>query len=355
MAKRVEKVLLGVFGGADTFLERDWTHIANKGLGTKLLLIGFVELFSAAWFFSLGAIFGSFLNVVVYRMPRGSEVVFRPSACPYCTAKIKPRDNVPILGWLLLGGRCRRCRLPISARYPLVELAAALIFLSLYFVIIWSGGKWLPLSSPNPRSGALDNLFSPRWDLISIYALCCWLMCHLLATSLMNWDGHKVPGRLVVLTTLVGFGLPMSFPAARLHSTNAFQGMAGISTRPLLETMQTGLIGLVTGVVLGVVMTGLRALTKCDSRPASVVSAIAVTGLYLGWPATILVSLASLLLSLVWRVLGDPLTRSWHVPLVGGVTICAWVYLLSWRWSEKLISLTELFFRGALAVIVGYE
>ncbi len=76
----------------------------------------------------LGALIGSFLNVVIWRLPRGESVVSPPSACPACRARIRPYDNVPVVSWLLLRGRCRNCGEPISARYPLVEaLTAALM------------------------------------------------------------------------------------------------------------------------------------------------------------------------------------------------------------------------------------
>jgi len=74
-----------------------------------------------------GAVIGSFLNVVAYRLPRRESLVTPASRCPSCEAPIKPYDNVPVFGWLLLRGRCRACRAPISPRYPAVEaLTAAL-------------------------------------------------------------------------------------------------------------------------------------------------------------------------------------------------------------------------------------
>jgi leader peptidase (prepilin peptidase)/N-methyltransferase len=76
----------------------------------------------------LGLLVGSFLNVVVWRVPRGESVVTPPSACPSCHALIRPRDNIPVLGWLLLRGRCRDCHAAISPRYPLVEAATAALF-----------------------------------------------------------------------------------------------------------------------------------------------------------------------------------------------------------------------------------
>ncbi|MGZ4638758.1 MAG: prepilin peptidase [Actinomycetes bacterium] len=75
-----------------------------------------------------GLLIGSFLNVVVWRVPRGESIVSPPSACPRCGNPIRPRDNVPVLGWLLLRGRCRDCGEPVSARYPLVEAGTGLLF-----------------------------------------------------------------------------------------------------------------------------------------------------------------------------------------------------------------------------------
>jgi leader peptidase (prepilin peptidase)/N-methyltransferase len=76
----------------------------------------------------LGLLIGSFLNVVIWRVPRDESVVQPASHCPTCEAAISPRDNVPLLSWLLLRGRCRHCQARISVRYPLVELATAGLF-----------------------------------------------------------------------------------------------------------------------------------------------------------------------------------------------------------------------------------
>jgi leader peptidase (prepilin peptidase)/N-methyltransferase len=76
----------------------------------------------------LGLVIGSFLNVLAYRLPRGESLVWPGSHCPSCDAPIKPYDNIPLLSWLVLRGRCRSCAESISARYPLTELATALAF-----------------------------------------------------------------------------------------------------------------------------------------------------------------------------------------------------------------------------------
>jgi leader peptidase (prepilin peptidase)/N-methyltransferase len=81
---------------------------------------------------AMGAIVGSFLNVVIHRYPIEESIVFPPSRCPECRARIRWFDNVPILSYLWLRGRCRDCRAPISPRYPLVELANALFYLAIF-------------------------------------------------------------------------------------------------------------------------------------------------------------------------------------------------------------------------------
>ena len=76
----------------------------------------------------IGALIGSFLNVVAHRLPRSESLVRPGSHCPACGAPVRPYDNVPLLSWLMLRGRCRSCRASISARYPLVELLTAMAF-----------------------------------------------------------------------------------------------------------------------------------------------------------------------------------------------------------------------------------
>jgi leader peptidase (prepilin peptidase)/N-methyltransferase len=82
-----------------------------------------------AGFFFFGLIFGSFLNVCIYRLPRGLSVVSPRSACPHCHVPIAAFDNIPVLSWLILGGRCRHCHVRITPRYAAVELIGGLLFL----------------------------------------------------------------------------------------------------------------------------------------------------------------------------------------------------------------------------------
>lgn len=80
------------------------------------------------FFFALGLITGSFLNVCIYRIPRKKSIVFPSSRCPYCNVPIRPFDNIPVLSYLFLGGKCRECKAGISIRYPVVELMNGIMY-----------------------------------------------------------------------------------------------------------------------------------------------------------------------------------------------------------------------------------
>src|SRR4051794_36713503 len=96
----------------------------------QLMLAGIVALFGLA--------VGSFLNVVIHRVPRGESLIRPGSHCPQCGAAVRKRHNIPVLGWLLLRGRCADCRTPISARYPLVEAGTAALFVAVAARFGWS-------------------------------------------------------------------------------------------------------------------------------------------------------------------------------------------------------------------------
>jgi len=99
--------------------------------------------------FCFGLIIGSFLNVCIVRIPTGKSIVLPSSACPKCGAKIQPYDNIPVLSWLILRGKCRVCKTGISAMYPAVELLTGLCFLGCYdfFGLTIEGLKWAVFSS----------------------------------------------------------------------------------------------------------------------------------------------------------------------------------------------------------------
>jgi prepilin signal peptidase PulO-like enzyme (type II secretory pathway) len=104
----------------------------------------------------LGSCIGSFLNVCIHRIPRGMSLLRPRSRCPACGATILARHNLPILGWLILGGRCRECRGPIPSRYPAVELGVGVLFALPYIVAVTmcAGDPWERIG-PAPLLGLL--------------------------------------------------------------------------------------------------------------------------------------------------------------------------------------------------------
>ncbi len=124
----------------------------------------------------LGLIVGSFLNVVIYRVPLGLSVVRPPSACPNCHSHIAARDNIPVLSWLLLRGRCRSCGAPVSARYPLVEASTALV---------WLGVGWWAIAN---GEGGIDPLLP--WLLV--------LGSAGVALTLIDLEHHRLPDAIVL-------------------------------------------------------------------------------------------------------------------------------------------------------------
>lgn len=103
------------------------------------MIPGLPDALLVAWFALVGAMVGSFLNVVIYRVPARRSIVFPGSRCGFCESPIRWYDNVPVVSWLALGGRCRRCGVRISARYPLVEALTSLAFVAmlLRFGVAW--------------------------------------------------------------------------------------------------------------------------------------------------------------------------------------------------------------------------
>ncbi|PWC06736.1 prepilin peptidase [Mycetocola zhujimingii] len=139
----------------------------------------------------LGLLVGSFLNVVVYRVPNGMSVVAPPSACPGCGSEIKPYDNVPVLSWLALRGKCRSCKEPISARYPLVEAGVGVFFA---VVAVW---WWLVSSaSATSTSAVVANVL--------VLVAFLWLAGVSVALALIDLDTHKLPNAIVLPSYLVG-------------------------------------------------------------------------------------------------------------------------------------------------------
>ena len=135
-----------------------------------------------------GLLIGSFLNVVVHRVPAGQSVVSPPSACPACGHTIRRRDNVPVLSWLVLRGRCRDCTAPISARYPAVELTTAVLF----------GLTALVVVGRSPAGTTQDTVA----QVVVLVAL-LYLMAISVALTLIDIATHTLPNAIVYPSGIV--------------------------------------------------------------------------------------------------------------------------------------------------------
>lgn len=131
----------------------------------------------------LGLVIGSFLNVVVYRVPAGVSLL-RESRCPACDAPVRPWQNVPVVSWLALRGRCASCGAPISPRYPLVELATGLAFAGVGGLFLFGGG--LPLGAR-----------------IAVTLTYLYLAAISIALTLIDIDTHRLPNSIVLPSYLV--------------------------------------------------------------------------------------------------------------------------------------------------------
>jgi prepilin signal peptidase PulO-like enzyme (type II secretory pathway) len=212
----------------------------------------------ATFLFILAANVGSFLNVVVHRWPRGESVVRGGSCCPACGSAIRWYDNVPVLGWLWLRGRCRDCRSPISPRYPLVEAACAFLLGSLASVELLTGGSNLPGGHVGGgRWGGDSLLLHTDWLLVATCLLHCFLLATVLAWAVLDFEGKGVPPSWVATSTLAVFVaatlLPAMLPVGAGFPVDAH---VSVGDWPPPEAAWRGglasLAGIAAGCVLGV-------------------------------------------------------------------------------------------------------
>ncbi len=169
--------------------------------------------------FAFGAVIGSFLNVCVHRMPREESIVLPPSHCPHCQAPIRWTDNIPLVSFVILGGRCRHCRAPISPRYVLIELLTALLFLMM----------WLKLTPwDQPSAHGIDFL----------RILICWIViAGLIVATFIDFEHYIIPNEITMGGVVVGFLCSMAVPSlqhTQSHGMATLRSVLGILTGGLI-------------------------------------------------------------------------------------------------------------------------
>lgn len=210
------------------------------------------SLFEIAAAGIIGALIGSFLNVVIWRLPRDESLVSPGSRCPSCERPIAPYDNLPVVSWLLLRGRCRNCRAPISSRYPLVELVTALAFAAVVAARGFDSGLVLEL----PFVAALIALAGIDYDhkLLPNRIVYPMAVYGLLATVLVDRDDlvenliAGAGGFLFLFVALVAYPRGMGMGDVKL--AGAIGLYLGLAIIPAL------LIAFLSGSVVGLVIIG---------------------------------------------------------------------------------------------------
>jgi leader peptidase (prepilin peptidase)/N-methyltransferase len=245
---------------------------------------------------ALGLAIGSFLNVVVHRLPAGLSIARPASACPGCSTPIRRRDNVPVVSWLALGGRCRDCRTSISARYPIVELATGVFF------VLVAARLWPLADVPTEALPLVSRLLS----LVAFL----WLAGVSVALAVIDLEHHRLPNAVVLPSYAVG--------GALLAASSLLVG-----DWPALVRAAIGLVSLFAFYLIA-------ALSYPGGMGFGDVKLAGVLGLYLawlGWGEFAVGAFAAFLLGGLFAVV---LLVTRRVQRTGGIPFGPWMLAGAW-------------------------
>jgi leader peptidase (prepilin peptidase)/N-methyltransferase len=259
----------------------------------------------------LGLLLGSFLNVVAYRVPAQVSLL-RASQCPHCNAAVKPWHNVPVVGWIALGGRCASCNAPISGRYPVVEAVTGLAFAGVTWWVMAGAVSTSTAFVPSVTGwGSGPN----EWGFGFLVLGFLYLMSVSVLLTLIDMDTHRLPNAIVLPSYLVG--------AALLTLASWLGGE--------WEALLRGAIGM---AVLYLFYFALR-LIRPDGMGGGDVKLAGVLGLYLGyvgWGALAVGAFAAFVLGGVYGVVLILMRRAGRksaVPFGPWMIVGAWVGLIA--------------------------
>ncbi|WP_261783980.1 prepilin peptidase [Curtobacterium sp. TC1] len=271
----------------------------------------------AAFVAAFGAVFGlavgSFLNVVVHRVPAGMSVVAPASACPKCGRAIRGFDNVPLVSWLVLRGRCRDCAEPISVRYPIVEASTGVLFIAVVFRFL-------------PQDGSPGAVVAGQTVLL---VALLFVMAVSVALALIDIDTHTLPNRIVLPMYPVLVGL--------LAASSVLTGDWGAMLRGLLGLVILG------GVYLVLAIAAPRGMGFGDVKLAG---ALGLLLAYLGWGPLAVGAFGAFLLGGTFGIvllLTRRAGRSTGIPFGPWMLLGAWVGAFSgvliWNAYLRLLGL----------------
>jgi leader peptidase (prepilin peptidase)/N-methyltransferase len=207
----------------------------------------------------LGLVIGSFLNVVIYRVPREESIVHPGSHCPSCNAPVRGIHNIPVIGWLMLRGRCADCAAPISVRYPLVEAATAALFVAVTVRFGFTAllPAYLYLAAIGIALAAIDFDVQRLPDSIVLPSYVVGVVL-LMPAGAVNDDWHSAVRGLVAMTGLfaVYFALALAYPGGMGFGDVKLAGLLGLFLgwvswgSVVVATFGAFLLGAVAGCVL---------------------------------------------------------------------------------------------------------
>lgn len=281
-----------------------------------------VQLAAALWLFAFGACAGSFMNVVIWRLPLGRSLTFPGSRCPNCGHAIRAWDNIPILNWFILRGKCRDCGARISWRYPAVEALVATIFVVVAVAEPLSEGANLPRFhiATYDSAGLL-----PLW---LAYALHMLLLSILVCAAFMWHDGVTPPERLYAPGAIAALFLPLAFP--ELRPEQLIDQLANLPSRFAIAT--ESVLGLVLASLVGAVLA--RAVYPKRREPRRVLSAAilesAIVALVFGIPAASRIFALAALVYLIVHVIAKRLRGIANLPWTAVLTAACTLQLIAW-------------------------
>jgi len=230
-------------------------------------------------------VFGSFLNVCIYRMPREISVVSPRSACPNCETPISAYDNIPVLSWVVLRGRCRNCKAPISSRYAIVELLTGALFVVSYFVAAAEADQ---IADQCFVSESLNPLF--------VAAKLCVLSFLLLGLIFTDAETKLLPDLLTKPGIAVGLAFSLLVPMCDLR-ISAIDSWRMVS---LINSLAGALLGF--AIILGIALL-YEAVRGVEGMGRGDVKLMALIGAFLGVKLTLLVLLLGSVIGSLFGVL----------------------------------------------------
>ena len=297
------------------------------------------EPIAALWFFGFGSVVGSFMNVVVYRTPHG-KTILGSSRCPNCDNAIRWHDNVPMLGWFLVKGKCRDCGLPISFRYPTVEFVTGCLFFVLAMAELFSGGANLPGVVVDDWPGFV-GLIAGRdvdWSLVRIYVLHVLLLSSLFCWGLIRVDQQAIPSLQIWALWLVGLAVPVVWPAVHPLSLTG-QHVAASDLGFHWRGFQTSVFGLCAAGVLYLVWSALSryvvpkmfAGAKPDQdADTALLAGFGAIGLILGWQAVASILFLTALSRGIFAMASFRSAKLKATPLLMDVLLASVIHLCFW-------------------------